>query len=155
MGLASDSLHPLDTLEGRKAQFRHQCKQMQRNTSPPEQDHNRLPDRNLLSRGGTSSNWCNLSTTLHLVLALAKKKGSKEGGQLVCEHQSTMCRTVCLAAMPHCQPVDGRIQWCDLPQIHRRCLHCDTWIVLMGGMVTSRRHSPDKTPERSIVLLLQ
>ena len=47
---------------------------MQRNTSPLEQDHNRLPDRNRLSRGGTSSNWCNLSTTLHLVLALAKKK---------------------------------------------------------------------------------
>ena len=56
---------PLDPLEGRKAQFRHKCKHMQRNTSPPQQGHNRL------SRGGTSSKWCNLSATLHLVLALA------------------------------------------------------------------------------------
>ena len=85
-----------------------------------------------------------------------EKKGSKEEGQLVCEHQGTMCRTVCLAAMPHVQPVDGRIRWCDLPEIHRRGLHCDTWrIVLRGGNVTSRRYSPDRPPERSIVHLLQ
>ena len=76
MVLASDSLDPLDTVEGRKAQFRHKSKHMQRNTSQLAQDHSRLPDRNRLSRGGTSSNWCNLSTTLHLVLA--KKKASRK-----------------------------------------------------------------------------
>ena len=53
-----------------------------------------------------------------------------------------MCRTVCLAAMPHFQPVDGRIQWCDLPEIHRRVLHCDTW-----SIVFEERHGHISAPQ--------